>query len=145
MLFGLVFGPLTLDRSKQELTLNKAELLRQAWLIDLYLRRDQLPLALGLLREWVVSLFLFHHSPTEGKRASEATGWLKKSNRERAERSLGALAAMMRSDERRHLEPNTRLWGEFLNRLQGLRNEFMHQGMKPETVSGCLPKEIDDF
>jgi hypothetical protein len=137
--------PLSLDKSKQELTLSKAELLRQAWLIDLYLRRDQLPLALGLLREWVVSLFLFHHPPSEGKGAPTATGWLNKSNRERAERSLGALAALMRSDERRHLDENSRKWGQFLDRLQGLRNEFMHQGMKLETVNGCMPKEIAAF
>jgi hypothetical protein len=147
LMFAIRTGlePLTLDRSKQELMLNKAELLRQAWLIDLYLRRDQLPLALGLLREWVVSLLLFHHPPFEDKSAPTATGWLHKSNRERAERSLGALAAMMRSEERRHLDENSRKWGQFWDRLQGLRNEFMHQGMKPETVSGCLPKEIADF
>ena len=138
-------APLALGKSKQSLALDQAELLRQAFIIDLYLKREQAPLALGLLREWVVSLFLLHHPPTEGERASEATGWLKKSNRERAERSLGALAAMMRSDDHHHLDKNTRLWGEFLNRLQGLRNEIMHQGMKLESVKCCLPKEVAVF
>ena len=52
---------------------------------------------------------------------------------------------MMRSDDHHHLDKNTRLWGEFLNRLQGLRNEIMHQGMKLESVKCCLPKEVAVF
>ncbi len=39
---------------KQNIPLDENELNRQARMIDLYLDRDQLPLAVGLMREWVV-------------------------------------------------------------------------------------------
>ncbi len=43
---------------KERIAVDDDELRRQADLIDLYLSRNQLPLALGLMREWVVSLLL---------------------------------------------------------------------------------------
>ncbi len=43
---------------KNQIAADDDELRRQANLIDLYLSRNQLPLALGMMREWVVSLLL---------------------------------------------------------------------------------------
>jgi CRISPR-associated DxTHG motif protein len=76
---------------KSHIAADDDELRRQANLIDLYLFRNQLPLALGMMREWVVSLLL--------ARAGRGAKWLDGSwngTRSIAERRLGALAALQR-------------------------------------------------
>ncbi|QDT31137.1 TM1812 family CRISPR-associated protein [Thalassoglobus polymorphus] len=124
---------------KSIILLDQDELKNEAKLIDLYLSRDQLPLALGLMREWVVSYLIFRSGASES--------WLDNSwggARSSAERSLGALAAIQRDREGRRasgitLDDNQKAWAEFWNRLTELRNELHHHGMKKPVVVSRPP------
>ena len=73
---------------KANINLDGDELVRQAGMIDLYLERDQLPLAVGLMREWVVSWAIL-----ECRDSNEPGKWLDREVRLRYERRLGALGA----------------------------------------------------
>jgi len=119
---------------KSDIAADDDELHRQANLIDLYLSRSQLPLALGMLREWVVSLLL--------ARTGRGAKWLDASwngTRSTAERRLGALAALQRDKTGRTasgitLTEEQKLWAIFWNQLADLRNELHHHGMKKMPV-----------
>lgn len=119
---------------KSHIPLDDDELRRQANLIDLYFSRNQLPLALGMMREWVVSLLL--------ARTGRGADWLDGSwngNRSVAERRLGALAALQRDKSGRDasgiaLTDQQKKWAIFWNQLADLRNELHHHGMKKKPV-----------
>jgi hypothetical protein len=127
---------------KESVALGEQELRRQADLIDLYLRRSQLPLALGLMREWVVSYVLLQDQ--RGDR------WLDNSRngaRSAAERRLGALAAIERDKKGRDdasivLTDEQKRWAKFWNQLTELRNELHHHGMKKNVV-GANPSALE--
>ncbi len=119
---------------KSHIALDDDELRRQANLIDLYFSRNQLPLALGMMREWVVSLLL--------ARTGRGADWLDGSwngSRSVAERRLGALAALQRDKSGRDasgiaLTEEQKKWAIFWNQLADLRNELHHHGMKRKPV-----------
>ena len=119
---------------KSDIAADDDELHRQANLIDLYLSRSQLPLALGMMREWVVSLLL--------ARTGRGAKWLDASwngTRSTAERRLGALAALQRDKTGRTasgitLTEEQKAWAIFWNQLADLRNELHHHGMKKMPV-----------
>ncbi len=134
---------------KQNIGLDENELKRQARMIDLYLDRDQLPLAAGLMREWVVSWLIMQHS-------DQPQDWLKHPVRQKYERRLGALGALEKdpfvtpegSDDI-YLEendfgalerdpfvtPEQRDFGNFWNQLtQQLRNALHHHAMREEAL-----------
>jgi hypothetical protein len=116
---------------KSHIAADDDELHRQANLIDLYLSRNQLPLALGMMREWVVSLLLAH--------TGRGTKWLDAGTRSIAERRLGALAALQRDKTGRTASGITiteeqKRWAIFWNQLADLRNELHHHGMKKMPV-----------
>lgn len=113
---------------KREIRCHRDELVRQARLIDSYLERDHLPLALGLMREWVVSLAMLAQQ-------SEAAVLVASRGRSAAERHLGALARYVASYKQQGLaapDESQQRWGEFWNRLGELRNALHHHGMRVE-------------
>lgn len=111
-------------------TLTAKELQRQARMIDQYLERKQLALALALMREWVVSLGILYRG--------HAATWLKRDTRIGIERELGALA---QSELREHLDENQQRWGQFWGQLGQQRNQIAHCGMKPEVAK----LQLDDI
>ena len=116
---------------KAVIRLDKDELERQARMIDLYLDRGQIPLATGLMREWVVSWAIWKSGETE-----EHEDWLNNKVRQRYERRLGAIGAFARDSESRStITPEQQEFGNFWNQLtDALRNAFHHHGMRPEAL-----------
>lgn len=121
---------------KQNTPLDKNELKRQARMIDLYLERGQLSLAVGLMREWVVSWAIW-----KADKVDECKNWLDSRDvRPRYERKLGAIGASARNKvtmPERQLEFST-FWGQLTDNL---RNPLHHHGMRIqayETVSNSL-------
>ena len=117
---------------KGKIPLDIYELQRQAFMIDLYLEREQLSLAVGLMREWVVSWVIWKSGKTQ-----EIAGWLRNKNvRIRYEGILGAIG-----DSAKKTGPKLTLTAEheefrtFWNHLTAnLRNAFHHHGMRIETL-----------
>jgi len=108
---------------KKNYLLGQVELQRQATLIDQYLERNQFSLALGLMREWTVSLGVLHRNP--------GANWMKRTVRIKLERELGA---MCKKSLRQYLDDEQKQWGTFWDRLGKLRNQFAHHGMRPEVA-----------
>ena len=120
---------------KAVIHLDRNELERQARMIDLYLDRGQIPLAAGLMREWVVSWAIWKSGNTE-----EHGDWLNNKVRQRYERRLGALGAFARDSEfRSDITPEQRKFGNFWNQLtDALRNALHHHGMRIEVIKQPL-------
>ena len=114
---------------KGSIHLDKDELERQARMIDLYLERGQIPLAAGLMREWVVSWAIWKSGNTE-----EHGDWLNNKVRQRYERRLGAIGAFSRDSEfHSTITPKQREFGNFWNQLTDtLRNALHHHGMRTD-------------
>jgi CRISPR-associated DxTHG motif protein len=112
---------------KAGIVLTQTELHRQAFLIDQYLQRHEIALALGLMREWLVSLVSFH--------SNQPYNWLNRSARLSTEHKLGSLGTYIRissvlglpepTEEQKH-------WGKFWNRLSESRNYYHHHGMNQQ-------------
>jgi len=116
---------------KKDIHLDKDELERQAGMIDLYLGRGQIPLATGLMREWVVSWAIWKSSEIE-----EHKNWLNNKVRERYERRLGAIGAFARDSEfQSTITPEQQEFGTFWNQLtHTLRNALHHHAMRTEAL-----------
>lgn len=127
---------------KTEVRLDENELVRQARMIDKYLGREQLPLAFGLMREWVVSWAIFQ-SDESAKR------WLNEGNRRRYEQRLGALGAFARNPEFRDIITQAQKdFGTFWNQLTDqLRNALHHHGMRESAVAQQLTalQKVQEF
>lgn len=126
---------------KTNIPLDKDELKRQAYMIDLYLERGQLSLAAGLMREWIVSWAIWKSGKTE-----EIENWLDNNKvRPRYERILGAIGASAKSGgPRLILTPRQNEFREFWNRLtDNLRNALHHHAMRTEALE-TEPKSLED-
>ena len=121
---------------KTKVALDGPELSRQAALIDEYFNRNQLPLAAGLLREWVVSWLL--------NRGGKCARWWPRNERKPVEDRLGALQGALASDVGDLLSPAQREWAEFWKSLCDLRNTIHHHGMR-EDVLEADPAKIADI
>ena len=109
---------------KTAILLDNNELARQARMIDLYLERGQIPLAVGLMREWVISWAMLTKNQTKG--------WLILANREPSEQHLGALGALAKDPAS---TPAQRKFGTFWNQLaNALRNALHHHAMREEAI-----------
>ncbi len=111
--------------------LSRENLQKQLALVDYYLNKGLVVQAITLAREWVVSYVLLC-------RGSE--DWLRRSDREEAERALGAAAARLRGENAEppawfaqlsHNEELGRLWNE----LGKLRNDLAHCAMSADACS----------
>ncbi len=116
---------------KQSIRLEEMELKRQARMIDLYLDRGQLSLAVGLMREWVVSWAILKSEDTEA-----CKDWLGREVRSRYERRLGAIGAFASDDEfQLTITSEQREFGKFWNQLtNNLRNALHHHGMRTDAL-----------
>lgn len=113
---------------KKNVTLDNNELKRQAQMIDLYLERDQLPLAVGLMREWVVSWAILKCGDS-----CEIGKWLGSKVRSRYERRLGALGAFARGGIT--ITDEQQKFGTFWNQLtDSLRNVLHHHAMREDAL-----------
>jgi CRISPR-associated DxTHG motif protein len=107
---------------KQKLSLTDQELEREARLIDALLERDQLPVAVGLLEEWIVS-WLIH-------KQGNPTDWLSfRMRRRRVASQLSAISAHVASNDE-ELAGDVKAWGNFWTQLTALRNTLHHHGMR---------------
>lgn len=127
---------------KKNIPLNQDELKRQAYMIDLYLERDQLSLAVGLMREWVVSWAIWKLG-----NCTHLKNWLDHDVRMEYEHSLGAIGAAARGAAS---PPVTipisypKKIGNFWNQLTNdLRNALLHNAMRIEHVEQP-PSCLDD-
>lgn len=119
---------------KTQVPLDKNELVRQARMIDKYLAREQLPLAFGLMREWVVSWAIFQSDePTER--------WLDNESRRHYEQRLGALGEFARNQAFQDIITEAQqVFGTFWNQLTNeFRNALHHHGMREDAVEQPLP------
>lgn len=127
---------------KTQIPLDEKELERQAGMIDVYLRREQLPLAVGLMREWVVSWAILRSE-------NRTERWLDNQSRRPYEQRLGALGAFARNQAFRDIiTQKQRDFGEFWNRLTGeLRNALHHHGMRENAVEKPIDslEKVKDF
>ena len=117
---------------KQHICLDEDELNRQAYMIDLYLDRDQLSLAIGLMREWVVSWVIW-----KSDNCKDIKNWLELDVRELYSKELGAIGAAARG-EAATLKLTLSVpegFGNFWNQLTiELRNALLHNAMRIEHV-----------
>ena len=123
-------APSSKGKWKNNVSLSQAELDRQAGMIDLYLERGQLPLAVGLMREWVVSWAVLQSggSVEDGR-------WLDRTVRLRHERRLGALGAFARATTTTSLTEDQKELGDFWNQLaDSLRNALHHHAMREDPL-----------
>ena len=120
---------------KTNVALDENELKRQAGTIDLYLERDQLPLAVGLMREWVVSWAILKCGDF-----AEIGKWLDRGIRLRYERRLGALGYFTQDAAlRATITSDQGEFGTFWNRLTNeLRNALHHHGMRVDPIEEPL-------
>lgn len=112
------------SRQKSKLKLTSELFEQQSTLIDRYLERRQYTLALGLMREWVVTYVLFKMGKSEN--------WLAYSQRKLAEKRLGLLDVLSRNPTISDLPVEAKEWGVFWNKLSGIRNTLHHHGMREE-------------
>ena len=132
-------APSSKGKWKNNVRLDKAELRRQVDMIDLYLARGQLPLAVGLMREWVVSWCILQSGGS-----TEAGRWLDRTVRLRHERRLGALGAFARATSATSLTEDQKEFGAFWNQLaDSLRNSLHHHAMREDPLDEA-PKVLQD-
>ena len=131
---------------KKKIPLDDNELKRQAYMIDLYFERGQLSLAVGLMREWVVSWVIWQlHDCTDIK------NWLDHDVRSQYEGKLFAVKEAARGVA--VLPPGIPIWGikrfgNFWNQLTGnLRNALLHNAMRVDHVEEPPPvlKDVQKF
>ncbi len=128
--FAFPHRPPSKGKWKESITLDIDELARQAAMIDQYLNREQLPQAMGLMREWVISWLMFRDRCTDG--------WLLYRNRKPFEQRLGALSALAQHGNdalRNTLTKEQAEFAGFWHRLSNdLRNAMHHHGLRVEEV-----------
>ena len=98
-------------------------------MIDVYLNRDQLSLAVGLMREWVVSWAIWKSGNT-----ADVGKWLNRGVRSLYERRLGAIGAFAANTASKStITTAQKKFGEFWNQLgNALRNVLHHHAMRPD-------------
>ena len=124
-------SPSSRGKWKGKIPLDKDELRRQAYMIDLYLERNQLSLAVGLMREWVVSWVIW-----KSGNCKHLENWLDRDVRGEYEDSLGAIGAAAREGEAATSTLSVpEGFGNFWNQLTTeLRNALLHNAMRIESV-----------
>ena len=105
------------------------ELKRQADMINLYLDRGQLLLAVGLMREWVVSWAIL-----KSGKANEIRDWLVRNVRSRYETHLGTLGSLAPHPSFKSLTKVQREFITFWNQLADSRNTLHHHGMRENAL-----------
>jgi CRISPR-associated Csx2 family protein len=117
--------PLAFDQSD---TLSRENLEKQLGLVEHYLKKGLVVQAVTLAREWTVSYVLLCRGSGD---------WLSRSDREEAERALGAAAARLRGENAEPPEwfgqlPHNEELGRLWNELGNLRNDLAHCAMSAD-------------
>jgi len=108
-----------------------------ASMIDAAFVRDDLPGAVGLLREWLVSWVWW----VEQAREASSSKGLDRGERQRASGLLGALAAMERDESlSEFLDETQKQIGSLWRDLGEVRNALAHNGMRPRSVLELVEK-----
>jgi hypothetical protein len=120
--------PLAFDQSD---TLSRENLEKQLGLVEHYLKKGLVVQAVTLAREWVVSYVLLCRGSGD---------WLRHSDRQEAERALGAAAARLRGENAEPPEwfgqlPHKEELGQLWNELGHLRNDLAHCAMSADARS----------
>ncbi len=126
---------------KRKIPLDENELKRQAYMIDLYLGRDQLSLAVGLMREWVISWAIWN----SGQSYEKTGAWLTYKLRQSYEHRLGAIGAFVRDPAfRSTITDEQKEFGTFWNQLTNeLRNALHHHAMREDLLEEP-PNSLED-
>src|SRR5690606_36047284 len=109
---------------KRRATLNRAELERQAHLIDGYLARQDYPTGFGLMREWLVLWAMWL--------AGEEEHWLDFNKRRRTGDRLHLLASL--AAHGKPLSPEQATIGTVWDHIRRLRNPYAHHGLDPNVT-----------
>jgi hypothetical protein len=116
--------------NKEGIELGKEELNRQLALAEWYVGRMNLPAALLVLREWMITRLQFA--------AGHCSSWLGYSCRKPYEKTLNAINERARHSLGNQLEKDlASTWG----RISRLRNQFAHAGMDSDEVR-VSPDEV---
>ena len=112
---------------KKGIRISKAELQRQARIIDSLLDRGSFATAFSLMREWLVSWVVCRRTPEQD--------WLSRTVRGEAESLLHAVKAISVDSELRNaLTPEQHKIGVFWGDLGEVRNGYAHQGMRGDDL-----------
>ena len=130
---------------KGKIRLDEDELKRQAYMIDLYLERNQLSLAVGLMREWTISWIIW-----KSGNCKEIEKWLDLDVREHYRDELGAIGAAARgiAAAPTRISSVPKGFGNFWNQLtRELRNAFHHHAMRVDSLEEppTSLKNVKDF
>ena len=130
---------------KGKIPLDEDELKRQAYMIDLYLERDQLSLAMGLMREWAISWIIW-----KSGNCKDIENWLKLAVRDHYNGELGAIGAAARGAAAapKLISSVPTGFGDFWNQLTNeLRNAFHHHAMRVDALEEPLTslRNVKDF
>jgi len=137
-------GEVAAGRDKAKPALSDELLCQHKRAVSDAFEREELPVAAGLLREWMVS-WAYREMMRSGQlaRAGSPKKWLGRGQRQEAERRLGSLAAIAKDTNLVDLlTEEQREIGELWADVCGLRNSLMHYGMRPQWV---LDDVTDDF
>jgi len=120
-------GPL----AKETLLLDRAELDRQLAIVGGYCERHDVLLASLVLRETIVSAYIFKHG--------DCRNWLEAKNRMGAERALSAASYRLQQGIASEAD---RRWGDLLQEVGSARNAYAHAGMRPMRVEPENPGDV---
>lgn len=125
-----------LSKDKRKAILDDAELERQVRLIDHLLDGSQWSLALGLMREWVVSRCL----PREAR-----GGWLERLTRQPVSHKLVVLEKAAEGESRERLSEDARVLGRAWKVIREARNALHHHGMNPSNYIEAPSAVLDHW
>ncbi|KLU60947.1 CRISPR-associated (Cas) DxTHG family protein [Peptococcaceae bacterium CEB3] len=126
----------SLRGDKTQQVLDRAELDRQARLVDRYFEQGHLNNALGLAREWTVSAAMFEKARGQGLEAVEGKQWLNHKGEEgrfSVEYHLNHLASFL--EGKKDILTNKQCWlAERWSFIRDKRNDLYHLGFNKNSV-----------
>jgi len=126
------YAPTEAMSGKRKPGVTKETLKIHASMIDAAFVRDDLPGAVGLLREWLVSWAWWVE---QARQASGSRGLARVTDREPATDLLGKLDAMERDPSQSEvLDETQKQIGSFWRDVCEVRNSLHHNGMRPQSV-----------
>lgn len=120
-------------KNKKEIPLNEKELKRQALIIDAYLEQGYLNYAIGMIREWMVSVALMHNDVITETENGFRNLWLNYDrDRKPVEDRLNNLDNIMKSRKKDLLTEEQKWLGTKWQVLRDKRNQLAHHGYRED-------------
>lgn len=117
--------------NKTSLPLNKSILEQQANVISAYIQQAYIHHAIGIAREWLVSIALMYNQIGSNNNVA----WLKYQEfRRNIENQLNALSSIYASEEKVNLSEKQKWLGNTWHAIQNMRNDLAHNGYKENNV-----------